>query len=197
MSSVFKKIQDQAERAGIKKRTEESRDWFIDKLKNIRNISSKRILNDDTLITRNKPLLGRMFMFMYDPKTRDTLPYYDRFPLIIMIGPAKKGFYGLNLHYLHPRLRAVFFDELMERMTNKKFNENTRLKLSYELLKSTESMRAFRPCFKRYLFSQIKSKTVEVPADQWETAIFLPSDNFAKASKEKIWAISKRQYNRR
>lgn len=191
-TNIFSKIQTKAELAGIEKRSKQSRNWFIQNLKNIRNITSASLLKDESLIKRQRPLIGRMFMFMYDPKTKETLPYYDRFPLIVMVEPAKNGFYGLNLHYLPPRLRAIFFDELMSRMNNDKFNKTTRIKLSYDMLKSASKMRAFRPCFKRYLFSQVKSRTVEVPPSEWEIALFLPSDDFAKMDREKIWKESKR-----
>lgn len=194
-SQIFKKISDQAERAGVQRRTPKSRDWFIKNLKNIRNLQRRSLLTDDTLVNKKKPLIGRMFMFFYDPKTKDTLPYYDRFPLIIMVGPAKKGFYGLNLHYLSPRARAVFFDELQEYQTNDKYDETTKLRLTYSLLMSVKKLRMFKPCFKHYLFDQVQSKTVEVPASEWEIALFLPTDDFAGADRQAIWRESRKYQN--
>lgn len=190
-SNIFTNIELKADRAGIYARnTKKSREWFIKSLQNIRNISRKSILTDDLLVQRNKPLIGRMFMYFYDPKTKDTLPYYDQFPLIIMVGPAEKGFYGLNLHYLSPRARAVFFDKLMERMNNDKFDSSTRIKLTYDFLSATRTLREFQPCFKRYLFKHIVSKTVEVPPTQWETALFLPTDSFVGDDRRAIWRES-------
>jgi hypothetical protein len=110
MASIFAKIQDRAERAGIVPYTEKSREWFMQRLRKMSNVTSQRVLADDRLNRMKRPLIGRMFMFLYDPKWKNTLPYYDRFPLILMVGPAEGGFYGLNLHYLSPRNRAVFFD---------------------------------------------------------------------------------------
>jgi hypothetical protein len=193
-AKIFSKIQTKAELAGIQPRTKKSRDWFINNLKNIKNLSRSSLLTDDSLVRRNRPLIGRMFMFMYDPKFKETLPYYDQFPLIVMVGPAPKGFYGLNLHYLHPRARAVFFDELMEHMNNDKLNDTTRFRLTYEMLKSVGKLRMFQPCFKRYLFKHMTSKTVEVPPSEWEVALFLPTDNFAKESRNAIWNKSKAMF---
>ncbi len=130
-------------------------------------------------------------MYFYDPKTKETLPYYDQFPLIIMVGPAEGGFYGLNLHYLSPRMRAVFFDKLMDHMNNDKMDATTRLKITYNMLSSISKMREFAPCFKRYLFSHMASKTVEVPPEQWETALFLPTDSFVGQDRRAIWRESK------
>jgi hypothetical protein len=191
MPSLFSKIQSDAERAGLLPRTKSSRDWFLRKIRSMSKISSSRILNDDLLEIRNKPLIGRMFMFVYDPKGKETLPYYDKFPLIIMVGPAKKGFYGLNLHYLPPRQRAVFFDRLLDYTTNKKYNESTRFRLSYDMLNSTAKLRAFAPCFKHYLYDHVSSKTVEVMPPEWEIALFLPTDSFAKSTNSSIWQKTK------
>lgn len=187
MSSLFSKIQSDAERMGILPRTKQSREWFIRKIRGISSVSPSKILNDDSLKTRGKPLIGRMFMFLYDPKYKETLPYYDRFPLILMVGPAKKGFYGLNLHYLPPRQRAVFFDRLMDHMNNKKLDETTRFMLSYDMLNSTAKLRAYAPCFKHYLYEHVSSKTVEVLPNEWEIALFLPTDSFVGRKNTSIW----------
>lgn len=189
-NTYFTRIAAKAEKAGIKKNTEESHKWFIDNLKNIRNISRKALLNDDQLTIRSKPLIGRMFMYFYDPKGKEELPYYDQFPLIIMVEPAKNGFYGLNLHYLPPRVRAVFFDKLMEYANTEKFNSKKRLVLTYQMLANTRRLRAFQPCFKRYLFAHVTSKVVEVPPSSWEAALFLPTDSFVYADRRKIWRDS-------
>lgn len=186
-SNTFSKIHDKATTAGIKQRTEKSRDWFIRNLKNIRNLSRQSLLKDSNLIQKQKPLIGRMFMFFYDPKTKESLPYYDEFPLVIMVGPAEGGFYGLNLHYLHPRLRAVFFDELMEYMTNDKYDETTRFRLTYNLLAQSRKLRLFEPCFKRYLLANVVSKTTEIPPTEWEIAMFLPTDSFVGSDRQAIW----------
>jgi hypothetical protein len=126
-------------------------------------------------------------MFFYDPKTKDQMPYYDEFPLILMVGPAPGGFYGLNLHYLSPHLRAILFDKLMEHMTNNKYDEDTKIHITYNMLLNTRSLRLFEPCFKRYLFTHIRSATTEVPAKEWEIALFMPTDSFVGQSRQKIW----------
>ena len=121
-----------------------------------------------------------MQMFFYDPKTKDTLPYYDRFPLVVVVGPAEKGFYGLNLHYLPPILRAKMLDSLMEVATSKKSRPNAKFSITYDRLKSMSSMRYFKPCFKHYLTAHVKSQFARVPAPEWEIATFLPIAQFEK-----------------
>jgi hypothetical protein len=133
-----------------------------------------------------------MYMFMYDPKHRKTLPYYDSFPLIIAVERAPKGFYGLNLHYLSPVLRAKFLDKLMENTNNRKFDETTRMTLNYQALKSIGKLKAFAPCFKHYLTSHVDSSIVMVEAPEWEIAIFLKTESFKKKSKSHVWGQSRR-----
>lgn len=49
-------------------------------------------MRDEQVNLKNRVGSGQMYMFYYDPKHKKTLPYYDRFPLIIMVGPAEGGF---------------------------------------------------------------------------------------------------------
>lgn len=191
-TSLFDKYKDLSAKAGVQPRTQDSYKWFIEKMKTLRNINRTNILKDPNLIKKNKPLAGRMYMYFYDPKTKETLPYYDRFPLIVMVGPAPGGFYGINLHYLAPPLRAKMLDGLLSITNNNRFDESTKIKLSYNLLKSIRTLRWFEPCFKRYLLTNVKRQMVMVEASEWETAVFLPTEDFAKANKRKVWRDSKR-----
>ena len=87
-------------------------------------------MRQDPLQLRNRQGVGNMYMYFYDPKHKETLPYYDRFPLTIVVEPAKGGFRGINLHYLPNALRAKFLDGLMDITTNKKYDESTKFSLS-------------------------------------------------------------------
>lgn len=136
--------------------------------------------------------VGKMYFFFYDPKWKKELPYYDRFPLIFPVGPAKGGFYGINVHYLPYRLRAKLMDALYDITNNKKFDESTKLKLSYDLLKSTEKFKEFKPCFKHYLNDHLKSRFLLVESAEWDIALFLPVANFEKASQSTVWSDSRK-----
>jgi hypothetical protein len=111
-----------------------------------------------------------------------------------MVDKAEGGFYGLNLHYLPPKWRAIFFDRLTDYTNNKKYNRTTRLKLSYDLLKGSSRLSLFGPCFKHYLTDHVKSRIIEVPADQWESILFLPTEQFVKAKASKIWNDSRKKF---
>ena len=194
MATFLNKLEDRANLSGIERNTMKSLKWFQKEVKGMRTPGRSKLLNDENLIKKNRPLVGRMFLYQYDPKHKKTLPYYDRFPLIFMVDKAEGGFYGLNLHYLSPKWRAIFFDRLTDYTNNKKYNRNTRLKLSYDLLKGSSRLSAFAPCFKHYLTDHVKSRIIEVPADHWESVLFLPTEQFVKASATKIWNDSRKKF---
>ena len=79
-------------------------------------------------------VVEKMYFYFYDPKHKDTLPYYDRFPLVIPIERYPDGFLGLNLHYIHPKQRIILLDKLSDVATNNRFDDKTKLRISYEYL---------------------------------------------------------------
>ena len=92
------------------------------------------------------------------------------------------GFLGLNLHYLDPYSRLVLLDRLHDFINNDKYDDTTRFRLSYDLLASSRRYRLIDQCVKRYLFSHIMSSLIYVEPDQWETAIFLPTEKMVYKS---------------
>lgn len=194
MSNLFQKLELEAFKAGINPRTKEAQDWFRKRAQQLRRVNRQDLLKADEvkLVNRQNPLIGSMNMFFYDPKTKDTLPFYDRFPLAIIVGPAEKGFYGLNLHYLPPLLRAKFLDALLDITNNKKYDETTRFQMSYKMLMASSKMRYFQPCFKHYLTAHVKSRLARVPAPEWEIATFLPTASWEKSSAANVYKQSRK-----
>ena len=134
--------------------------------------------------------LGKMYFYSYNPKWKDKLPWYDTFPLVFPIEKYPDGFLGLNFHYLSPKHRAILMDQLKGFANNKKYDETTKLKLSYNMLKGFTKYKRARPTVHRYLTSKVNSKFVLVNADEWEVALFLPVERFKKASKKQVWSHS-------
>jgi len=176
MSNIFDTLSREAFRAGVNPRTDESRKWFRQRAKELRGIDRKDLMQE---LPAGGSVVGSMIMFFYDPKTKDTLPYYDTFPLVVVVGPAPGGFYGLNLHYLPPMLRAKMLDGLMDIASSKK-SPNAKFDISYKTLKGISKLRYYKPCFKHYLGGYLKSGISMVPAPEWEIATFLPVAQFKK-----------------
>jgi hypothetical protein len=195
MSSLFTKLTKEAFAAGINPRTKESREWFTERVKTLRagKIDRRKLMRDELLTMTNRERIGQMLMFFYDPKTKETLPYYDRFPLIVVVGPAEGGFYGLNLHYLPPVLRAKMLDGLLDATTNSRFDDTTRFKIKYATLQRMSKMRWYKPCFKHYLDAHVQSRFALVNANEWEVATFLPTASFKGATVNQVYRESRRK----
>ena len=138
--------------------------------------------------------LGKMYFFAYDPKTKKQLPYYDRFPLILPFKVTGKGFMGLNLHYIPPMERAKILSKLVEFATDKRYDEKTRMILSYDLLNlAAKKYAPLKPCVKQYLYGHVRSRFVRIDFDEFMYAVFLPVENFAKQNKTAVWKESLKQ----
>ena len=179
-------------KAGAKARA--AGDWFREKINQASASARMRTVTPNQLLKRqpdSNVILGNMFFYKYDPKWAKKLPYWDMYPLVFPFEKAPGGFYGINLHYIPPKDRAILMDQLNEYANNKKYDETTRLSLTYDILKGFGRA---RPCVKRYLGSHVVSNTVRIDADEWEVAIFLPVERFQKESKSTVWEDSKRFY---
>lgn len=187
-TKVFEKLLKQAIASNVDLRSRDAIRWFRNKARMTR-VNPRQLVNDNTRY-HSRIVYGKMYCFYYDPKTKEDLPYYDRFPLIFPIKKAKGGFLGINLHYLPPELRAKLMDALWELANNERMNDTTKLILSYRILSGAAKLKAFRPCIKHYLFDHVQTKFINIDACEWNIAIFLPIERFAKASKEKVWRDS-------
>jgi hypothetical protein len=197
MANLFQQLEIEAFRAGVTPRTKESREWFRKKVnqmrgKELRRVDRKKLINSEELTLRERQVYGSMIMFFYQPKHKDTLPYYDSFPLVIPISPAEGGFLGLNLHYLPPILRAKLLGSLIEVTNNKKYDKTTKMNVTYGMLKNTSKMKYFKPCIKHYLGSHVRSRFAQVEASEWEIAAFLPTADWQKASGNKVYQASRK-----
>ena len=190
--TLLDRIKSSLAKQGIEPRTVQSRDWLKNKIKELK--PTQTTLMSDRKRLKDSSIIGKMYFYFYDPKTKDSMPYYDRFPLVIPIERYKDGFLGLNLHYIHPRHRINLLDKLSEIASNKNYNENTKLRISYDYLAA--SSRAFEatPCIKRYLFSHVQSRFLEITADEWDIAVLLPMESFVGATTNKVFADSEDKF---
>lgn len=192
MAYLIDRIKQSLAKEGLTPRTNKARDWLRAKIKDLR--PSRQALLADRNRLRDKSIIGRMYFFYYDPKTKDKLPYYDRFPLVIPIERYPDGFLGLNLHYIHPKQRIILLDKLSEFANNSKYDETTKLRLSYDLLKAASKVYEMNACIKRYLFSHVDSRFLEISADEWDIAALLPMESFVKANTNKVYSDSRKKF---
>ena len=163
MAYLIQRIKEELDKSGFKSRTNDARDWLQSK---VASLSPNRAALMQDGNSKDKSIIGRMYFFFYDPKTKDVLPYYDRFPLVIPIERYSDGFLGLNLHYISPRQRFFLLDKLSVFLNNHKYDESTRFALSYDVLKNATNAFEGTPCIKKYLYKQVKSRFLEISADE-------------------------------
>ena len=161
--TVFDKILDPA--TGPK-----SFDWYRKQVNAMTTPGARSLINKGKATLR--PKYGVMNLFGYDAKHKATLPYYDKFPLIFPIEPAKGGFIGINFHYLPFGARVAFLKQLSQYSSDKNFDNKTRYMIDWV------NNPYFRKTTKRYLNSQVRTSFLNIPADEMAIAIFLPVARF-------------------
>lgn len=178
--------------------TDRSMQWYQ---ANIRKLASglntpQEVMSSDLGKLKSSLDIGGMYMFVYEPKTKDRLPYWDTFPLCVPFDDAPGGFYGLNLHYLPPLLRAQLLDRL-EKTQDKIPDKDgySKMQVSWNLLKKVSRFPEVRPCVKRYITKNIRSRFLQVKTEHWRASIFMPTQNFVGAGQQKIYRDSREIIN--
>jgi len=192
MAYLLDRIKSSLAKEGLSTRTNQAREWLRAKVTNLK--PSRQALLADRQRLKNNAIIGRMYFYFYDPKTKDKLPYYDRFPLVLPIEQYNDGFLGLNLHYIHPKQRIILLDKLSEYANNTKFDKTTKLRLSYDLLSKASKTYEVNACIKRYLFNHVESRFLEITADEWDIAALLPVSLFVGATANKVYAESRKKF---
>ena len=193
MAVIFDEILSKGIRAGkVPAREQQSITWYRDTANKFKTVNERNLMKGDTDRLRSQPKIGHMYMFYYDAKHKETLPYFDRFPMIFPYKKVKGGFMGINLHYLPHILRAKLMDSLYDISSNDLYDETTKLRMSYNILSSASKYKWFKPCIKHYLTTQVRSRFLYVYPAEWDIALFLPLERFSGASKSKVWSDSKK-----
>lgn len=186
MAYLLDRINQDLAKSGYEARTRDARQWLFAQVKNLK--PNPITMMRDREMLRTRTMIGRMYFFFYDPKTKEKLPYYDRFPLVIPVRRYTDGFLGLNLHYIHYKYRIRLLDKLSSFLVNDNYDETTRFRLTYPALNAASRIFEHTPCIKRYLFSHIESRFLEITADKWDIAALLPVERFRT---EKMGTVTK------
>ena len=119
--------------------------------------------------------IGQMFLFSYDAKLKQTLPFFDMYPLVFPLEFYSDGFLGLNLHYLPPLARAYLLNMLKKIEDDNKYTDKQKLNISYKILKAGGSrFPGYQQCIKRYLYNHVKSSFHLVESNNWDKVVLLP-----------------------
>ena len=196
MADLLDKLTAAVRTGTIGAETRRSAQWFRDKIKGFKGDLRNRFSSTNAAkfyreaedkvnsnVMKRRANLGDIFCYYYNPKYRNELPYYDMFPMIMLIGTDQDTFTGLNFHYLPPKFRAILLDRVNAKVGKGIIN-----------WKKISKIPQVAPTVKRYRFDHIMRKVVPIEENEQEIAIFLPLERFRKASKSSVWADSRRKF---
>lgn len=170
--------------------SEKSMAWYQAQIKTLGSLRPNNLMsNAPDLVNSVYP--GRMYMFFYDAKLKDKLPYWDQFPLVLPFRKVPDGFYGINLHYLPYGLRFKLLGALHDYATDEKVNEDTKIRISWSILSSLSRVSPIKNCVKHYLLDHVESRFLQIKYPDWVTASLLPVERFVGANKQKVWTDTK------
>jgi hypothetical protein len=194
--SILTSLSGEKSAANLKTMGRESILWLTKKIAELRNPIrlALPITKEKSRYTRpadrQKFLIGALYFFVYDPKGKNDLPYYDRFPLVMPLQRYDDGFLGLNLHYLPLKYRVAFMRKLMALAIMNDDDEIKRIRITYDILEASKRFKEFRPCIKRYLYPHVKSRILAVLPEEWDIAIHIPVQQFKGATPNQVWKES-------
>jgi hypothetical protein len=130
--------------------------------------------------------LGGMYHYEYDPKTKATLPIWDKYPLTIVLEHYSDGFLGLNLHYVSGNDRTNLLLSLLNNRLYDPSSDKMRVGINYQkLVSGIKSYPNFKKCIKRYLTSHVVGRALEIKPHEWGFSIFLPLEEFIENKENK------------
>ncbi|AGN30381.1 DNA end protector protein [Vibrio phage nt-1] len=132
------------------------------------------------------PYKGNMYVFAYDAKTKDKLPYWDKFPCILCLGQQKGYMLGLNLHYIPPKEREKFLTTLLRYANTKTVSNSTRLVIDWGRVKN---IKFSKHMVKLYIMKRIKGSLEEVKPHDWYNVIHMPLQQFVAKNGRNISAV--------
>jgi len=166
--------------------TTKSATWYKNAISSIgQKVTAQKLLSQGKLSAR--PNIGLLNLFFYDPKYKETLPYYDTFPLVLPLDSIKGGFSGLNFHYLSPGLRLRLLEQMQRYATNKDLSK-ARFDVSLSRVKSIPLSKA---TIKKYLYKHVRSSFLRIDLNQAAIACYLPVQQFQKRPASSVYAASR------
>ena len=188
IQSVLDAARAESGASGVK-----SVNWFREKIQEFGKPGPQQLLRDGR---RTKGVnFGTLNMFIYSPKHKDTLPYYDTFPLVLPIGPAAGGFMGLNFHYLPIQMRIRLLDKIVDGGGSlnvaAQSGKSPRLITDYSQLKRIPMAKAI---VKHYLTGYVKSDFRAITSEELIVAALLPVQRFQKGSAQAAYLDTAKRY---
>ncbi len=85
---IYTKMVEEASKTGVSlaQFTNRARSWLTQKYAQIGKETVRPVRFIEQVDRKKRRIrIGRLYMFLYDPKGKKELPYYDRFPLVFPV----------------------------------------------------------------------------------------------------------------
>ena len=168
----------------------------------------QEVLKQPDKYRHNKMLLnqGNLYIFEYkNPKYADTLEYWDKYPLVLALGPVTTNLgirnIGFNLHLLPIKIRVQvlclifeFFKKLYRYQIFHN-NENKPVNIKYYYIVDKLEKYSVKFAVRMYIPTR-QRQIVKFPYKEWHKAIFIPSRGYSRVRSVELlkkW----RDYNRK
>jgi len=186
-------IRSEAARQGIDLTSAKATYWLKENLEKIGPVRRGPLLNKGNSPGAIEP--GNFYFFGYSPKGKSEMPFYDQFPLVFVMNYQTGGFLGVNFHYLEHKYRAWFINRLTQYADKTRWDlfPDSKILAKYPNFKSDPRLRFYKPTIKTYLYECIVTKATKISPSEWNTAIFLPLERFAKMGSADVWKWSRQQ----
>ena len=186
--SFFQKAHKTAKQQSIIERSLKSVDFYEDYAAEYATSFNYRSMLRQGGKKKANFFLGRMYFYKYlpDPKTLDAT--FDMYPLMFIVNKSDEEFEGINFHYMTPKARAMTMGNLFDYLNNNEYKTNTRLLFNSlkKVIRNNRKFRYAKYAYRRYNYSNISSKIIEVHPLDWEIAMFCPTERFYSKQRRRL-----------
>ena len=191
--TLFTNIKESAEGRELSTR------WYRDRVRALGEVKAHRVIIEgkEDATAQVRPTFGMLNLFFYEPESAKRLPYYDIFPIVLPLGKTKKGFKGINFHYLSVPMRIKLLEILAGGLGD---DTSGTIGASYSKVKRFSYV---APTLRQYKAKQVGSLFLKIPLEDMLVGLMLPVQVFYKGrwaakslvSPDKVWADSRRKIN--
>tara|TARA_B100001059_G_C17725415_1_gene523138 strand:- start:97 stop:888 length:792 start_codon:yes stop_codon:yes gene_type:complete len=145
------------------------------------------------IVGRNKVVpnwmnTGKLYTFRYWPDGFVDLNYFDMNPLIFIVDFESKYLWrGINMHYLDPNLRNKLYYDLRQWLTNRNYDQGTRIRMFYQYLKRFKKYIPALTAMRTYKVERIRSEVTIINPEYWDICINIPSQRWVKKRENVVW----------
>jgi hypothetical protein len=142
----------------------------------------------------SKIIPGNIYIYNYKAKGYDegTLPFFDAYPLVLIIDSDSKYLLGLSLHYLPRPVRRFFIKKVLMKNFDR-LRRGQPAQLPYEDIRNAANLwyQEGIVIIKRYLRNRVSSYVAEIPWREWINIVDGEGANWIDTSSEEVYKLTK------